>query len=193
MRTIYEGLGWRADIDRTPLLAGYEYLRVSASEHTILMVLGYAEETASGRLETWYSRSGQVLRLKDGRVHSTMGFPVDWTAVRYEALPSWGEVLRRPRVPFVRYRDETPGYRVDVFDIVAIRAVQAPKATQLRGWNPAQLQWFEESTERELAENRPPSARYALNTSNGQATLIYSEQCLAQGFCLAWQRWPAIQ
>ena len=155
------------------------------------MVLGYAEETPRGRIETWYSRAGQVLRLRDGRLHSTMGFPVDWTSLHHEDLPSWAEVIKRRQTRFVRYRDEMPGYRVAVFDIVTIRETVTPEATRLRKLDPTQLHWFEEVTD-DLSDGAP-SARYALKASDGQTIWIYGEQCLALHFCLAWQRWPVTE
>ena len=153
------------------------------------MVLGYDDESPNGPVQTWYSQAGQVLQLRDGRLHATKGFPVDWTSVRYQDLPSWDGATRRPRTRFIRYRDEMPGYRIGVFDAVTLRTIAPPADARLSGIDPSQLRWLEETTDTAL--KGMPSARYGLLERDGRLSVVYGEQCLSAQFCMAWQTWPA--
>ncbi len=188
-KTISDALGWSQDVDEVNLNPDYRYLRVSTPERVFLMVLGYVDSSPNGDIETWYSNAGHVLRLRNGRLFSTKGFTVDWTSVTYKDLPGWTEAANRPRTRFIRYRDEMPGYKVGVFDILTIRSIDPPSDTRLARVAPTRLQWLEE-----VADASPkgrPSARYGLSAGKGNIEFMYAEQCLNQQFCLAWQTWPA--
>ena len=188
-RTLGDAFGWTASIDGLNLNPNYAYLRVSTPERALLMVLGYDDTLPDGPVQTWYSQGGQVLQLRDGRIHATEGFPVDWSAVRYQDLPGWEEALRRPRTRFIRYRDEMPGYRVGVFDAVTMRTIDPPTDARLSGIDPSQLRWLEETAD--TAVKGTPSARYGLSERDGRLSVVYGEQCLSAQFCMAWQTWPA--
>ena len=188
-RTLGDALGWTTDVDSLNLNPNYAYLRVSTPERALLMVLGYDDESPNGPVQTWYSQAGQVLQLRDGRLHATRGFPVDWTSVRYQDLPSWNGATRRPRTRFIRYRDEMPGYRIGVFDAVTLRTISPPADARLSGIDPSQLRWLEETTDTAL--KGMPSARYGLSERDGRLSVVYGEQCLSAQFCMAWQTWPA--
>lgn len=187
-RTVGDALGWTTNIDALNLNPNYAYLRVSTPTGALLMVLGYEDVSPEGPVQTWYSQAGQVLQLRDGRLHATKGFTVDWTSVRYQDLPAWDEATRRPRTRFIRYRDEMPGYRVGVFDAVTLRAIPPPSDARLSGIESAQLLWFEETTD--TAYTGTPSARYGLSPHGGGLSVLYGEQCLSAGYCVAWQTWP---
>ena len=187
-KTISDALGWSQNVDERNLHPDYRYLRVSTPERAFLMVLGYVDSSPNGDIETWYSNAGQVLRLQNGRLLSTKGFTVDWTSVTYKDLPGWSAATARPRTRFIRYRDEMPGYKVGVFDMLTIQGIDPPLDARLARVPPTRLQWLEE-----IADASPkgrPSARYGLSTSEGKIEVIYAEQCLSQQFCLAWQTWP---
>jgi hypothetical protein len=188
-RTLFDAAGWTTSVDTAKLNPNYQYLRVSTPERAILMVLGYVDDTPEGKIETWYSKAGQVIRLKDGRLHSTQGFPVDWTMVAYRYLPSWSSATAWGHSRFTRYRDEMPGYKVGVFDEIALRTINPPHDSRLSGIPPDKLTWVEETTY--ALPRNTPSARYGLTFANGLGVVVYGEQCLNSGFCLAWQTWPA--
>jgi len=187
-RTLGDAFGWTTDVDSLNLNPNYAYLRVSTPERALLMVLGYEDTLPDGPVQTWYSQAGQVLQLRDGRLHATKGFPVDWTSVRYQDLPSWDGATRRPRTRFIRYRDEMPGYRIGVFDAVTLRTIAPPADARLSGIDPSQLRWLEETTDTAL--KGMPSARYGLSERDGRLSVVYGEQCLSAQFCMAWQTWP---
>lgn len=185
--TLFELLGLNKPVDRLQLNPQLRYLRVRVDGRTSLMVMGYSETTAQGPLETWYSGEGEVLRLRNGRVASTVGLDVDWRAVRDTGLPSWDEMLVRQSVDFVRERDVMPGHRFGVTDTVSLYRVAVPSASNLVGLKPADLQWFEESVR---GAKGSFAARYALRSVAGVPTVVYGEQCLSDDLCFSWQPWP---
>lgn len=186
--TLFELLGLNKPVDRLQLNPQLRYLRVRVDGRTSLMVMGYSETTAQGPLETWYSGEGEVLRLRNGRVASTVGLDVDWRAVRDTGLPSWDALLVRQSVDFVRERDVMPGHRFGVTDTVSLYRVAVPSASNLVGLKPADLQWFEESVRGDA--QGAFAARYALRDVAGVPTVVYGEQCLSDDLCFSWQPWP---
>ena len=188
-KTVAEAMGWGTSVDELNLNPDYRYLRVSTPERAFLMVLGYVDTSPDGDVQTWYGKEGQVLRLRQGRILSSKGFPVDWTTVTYKDLPDWTTATSRPRVRFVRYRDEMPGYKVGVFNIVTLRRIEPPTDARLSGIPPSSLLWVEETTD--ISPRGRPSARYGLKMIGERYGVVYGEQCLSTQFCMAWQTWPA--
>ena len=185
-RTVADAMGWGPGVDAIVLNPQLRYLRVSASGKPVLMVLGYEQATPSGLLETWYSNSGEVLQLRDGRLQSTAGLPLDWRAVRYKGLPDWAQLPGLGSARFERERDEMPAYRFGLSETVLIKAVAAPRNARLTGLPADALAWYEETV-----QDRPyalASARYGVRRQDGQ--VVYGEQCLSPDFCIAWQTWP---
>ena len=187
-RTLADAFVRGADVKETKLDPKLRYLRVVAGGRESLMVLGYADAHPDGVIESWYSSAGEVIRLQNGRVISTSGLSVDWRSVRYTGLPDWTKLLDKAPVEYVRERDEMPGYRFGIREKVSLFAVRPPDNARLVGLVPSQLHWFEES-----ADSSPggrPSARYGVRMAGGPASVVYGEQCLAAGLCIAWQTWP---
>lgn len=187
-RTVSEALGLGKSVDDIALNPALRYLRVTGQGRPVLMVLGYVQPSAEGAVETWYSSGGEVLQLREGRVISTAGLQVDWRAVRYAALPSWAQASEGGAVQFRRERDEMPGYRFGLTDTVSLRPVDAPRNARLVGLPASDLRWFEETVLG--SPHGRPSARYGLRMRDGQAQVVYAEQCLAPDFCMTWQTWP---
>jgi len=98
----------------------------------------------------------------------------------------------------VRVRDVMPGYRSGVRDELTLRVVAPPKKSELRGVDANSLTWFEEKI-RESSSSRLagtatdslPPARYAVDLTGTEPTVVYSEQCLRRDLCFTWQRWSA--
>jgi hypothetical protein len=67
------GKGKSSNVDAIKLNPNLKYLRVTVRNRSVLMVLGYLENTPQGNIETWYSSEGEVLKLLNGRVVSTNG------------------------------------------------------------------------------------------------------------------------
>ena len=188
-RTVADAFDFSKPIDRVRLEPDYRYLRVTADGQSLLMVLGYVDQGASGDVETWYTRAGQTIRLMNGRLVSTRGFKMDWTRASYSNLPTWSAAEKQHPVRFARNHDEMPGYRFHVADVVTMREITAPLDSHLTGGlKPQDLRWFEETTDK--ATRGEPSARYALRARDEQPEVVYGEQCLSQRFCIAWQAWP---
>jgi hypothetical protein len=186
-RTISDTLPvFGADLDPLPLKPNLRYLRVAVQGRTALMVLGYQEPHTDGPIDTWYSAEGETLRLQNGRIVGTAGLATDWRAVRWPSLPKWSALRQQARVEFRRERDEMPGYRFGVTEDLVLRRLILPEDTELVGWEPADLMWFEE---RKVGAGGT-AALYALAGSGDDWRVVYSEQCLSATLCLAWQEWP---
>ena len=67
-QTIVEafGKGKSGSIDVVKLNPNLKYLRVTVRDRSVLMVLGYLNNTHEGNIETWYSSEGEVLKLLNG-------------------------------------------------------------------------------------------------------------------------------
>jgi hypothetical protein len=188
-RTIWAAVPALNDgVDAIPLRADRSYLRVAVRGRAALMVLGYRDTHPNGDIDTWYSSEGEALRLQNGRVLSTSGLETDWRTVRWPTLPSWKQLREQVPFSFRRERDEMPGYRFGVVDDLILRRLVLPEDTELVGWEPQELEWYEER--KVGAGGTVPPALYALAGSGDTLRVVYSEQCLAANLCLAWQEWP---
>lgn len=175
-------------VDSLPLRPDRSYLRIAVRGRTALMVLGYRDRHPDGDIDTWYSSEGETLRLQNGRILSTGGLDTDWREVRWTALPSWSELHGFGSVAYRRERDEMPGYRFGVLDEMVLRRIVLPEDTELVGWQPEELEWFEER--KVGAGGTEPPGLYALTGYGDTLRVVYSEQCLSPTLCLAWQEWP---
>jgi len=172
----------------------FSYLRVTLQGNVAYLALGSIDSHPQGATETWYSASGEVLRLREGRIVEMLGTVVEWRDVRFEGWPGWeAAVAAGPAgVDWTRLRDVMPGYRYRVTDRLQLRPVPPPARSQLQRVAPSSLQWFSETRvgqpSRDGVESLPP-ARFAIEVVNGRAWVVYGEQCLRADFCLSWQRW----
>ena len=95
-RTLFDTFGKAPGVDAINLNPAYRYLRVSVGGRDALLVLGYSDPTPTGPIETWYSSAGEVLKLQNGRIFSTVGLRIDWRAVTYTESPSWSDCNALP-------------------------------------------------------------------------------------------------
>jgi hypothetical protein len=186
------GKGKGSNIDTFKLNPNLKYLRVTVRDRSVLMVLGYLDNTPQGNIETWYSSEGEVLRLLNGRVLSSNGLELDWRNVTYVSLPAWSELsglsLNSSSFQFTRTYDQMPAFKFGISEVVNFYGIGTPTNSNLVGLPANQLKWFEEKvkgTSRGL-----PSARYGLSTKYGQAVVVYGEQCFSSELCFSWQTWP---
>lgn len=187
--TIIEAIQSRQPIDRVVLDPKLRYLRVSSDGKDALFVLGYLEPHSCGILATWYSGTGEVLQLCDGRIWSTAGLGVDWRSVKYlVAPPSWTELSKQRSGHFIRELDLSPGYKFSIRQSVSLREVASQRNARLVGISPDDLEWFEET----LSNDRVslPLARYGVKSADGSTRVLFGEQCLSENRCMAWQEWP---
>ncbi len=168
----------------------YHYLRTTVARQTLYLALGSTETTPGGVIETWYSATGEIVRMGRGRIISTSGLPVDWREVREVDVPTWKSALIRTMY-YKRERDIMPGYRLSIHDSVTLKAILPPKHSSLVGRDANSLYWFEESTHTLDIGMPIPAARYAVDFSNAGERVIYSEQCLSARLCLTFQVWDA--
>lgn len=186
------GKGKSSNIDAVKLNPNLKYLRVTVRDRTVLMVLGYLDNTPQGNVETWYSSEGEVLKLLNGRVLSSNGLELDWRNVRYASLPAWSELeglsSNSSNFQFTRTHDQMPAYKFGIFEVVYLYGIGAPSNSNLVGLPANQLKWFEEKVN--STTHGLPSARYGLSTKDGQAVVVYGEQCFSSELCFSWQSWP---
>jgi hypothetical protein len=180
-----------AEADRQQLRADVTYLRVTLGRHVALMGLLTFEPHPNGQIEVWIGAGGEVLRLQNGRVQGVSGFPVEWRQVSLPQFPSWsGIATAYAPHEWDRVRDVMPGYRSGLNDRLALRPTDVPRRTQVRGYEPATLRWFEERLfSRQSSDPELPPARYAVEYEGGKETVVYGEQCLSRDVCLTWQHW----
>ena len=186
------GSGKNSKVDAIKLNPNLKYLRVTVRDRSVLMVLGYLDNTPQGNIETWYSSEGEVLRLLNGRVLSTNGLELDWRNVKYISLPAWSELsglnANTAQVEFTRTYDQMPAYKFGVSEVVSLYGVNAPSNSNLAGLPANQLKWFEEKVKG--TTHTLPSARYGLTNKDGQTLVVYGEQCFSSELCFSWQTWP---
>ncbi len=174
----------------------YRYLRVQAPGSTpALLVLGYVDPHPLGPIEVWYSASGEVLKLQNGRVVAAHGLAMDWPSVRFDSVPvAWRDVDGRGST-YVRSRDEIPSYRFGVREtVLTMLSEQAPILEGFAVSLPASAKltrWYQESAQG--PDGVALHSWFALATHRGEQTIVFSEQCMTQKICLRIQVWPAYE
>jgi hypothetical protein len=186
-QTLVEAFGKGTSVSQLQLNPKFQYLKVTSGKSEALMVLGYTNDHPQGPIQTWYSKSGEVLQLQNGRIVSTKGLLTDWRAVQYQGLPPWNQLLNAKTAIFTRARDEMPRYRFGVTDTISLQLIKPPTDAHLQGVSPSSLVWFEERVQGQALA----SARFGLKVDQQRATVVYGEQCLSVTLCIAWQTWPA--
>lgn len=185
--------GASAEASPPPRNSQLNYLRAHLGQREVYLALGYVDPLPEGPTEVWYSGSGEVLRIRQGRIVGTTGLTTDWRAVRFAAQPSWAALASRPDTPvrFTRERDLMPGYRFGVRDEVRIAAIAPPARSRMAQQHAAPVQWFEERSTTVPARDALPPARFAVTRvdDGGEPQVVYSEQCLTRDLCLSLERW----
>jgi Group 4 capsule polysaccharide lipoprotein gfcB, YjbF len=169
------------------------YLRVGTQgKPAALMVLGYAEPATPGLgpVEVWYSASGEVIRLQQGRIAGTTGLETDWANVVFS--------------PFLtdRRRDVLPDYGYGINEHLQIHPVEdlSNLPAEFSSWFPpgalGQYRWFTETARPSDANSHTlpttalPDSWFAVIQRQGKTSVEFSRQCLSHTFCLTLQRWP---
>ena len=204
LQTLPHAYGRNPGVDDAELNPNFRYLRVTIGGRVVLLALGDLDKDEHGPIEVWYSAEREVLRLQNGRLVGAVGLTTEWRNVVLPDFPSWSAAARSDRpLRGTRTRDVMPGYRFGVKDQLALRVIEAPQRSALRGLDPQRLTWFEERVEPGTT-GRPTAipgdridpdallapARYAVDVSGARETVVYGEQCLKPDLCFAWQRWP---
>ena len=169
----------------------FTYLRVTGRQRVAFFALGYVEPHPRGAIEVWYSAEFETLRLQNGRLVGLSGTLAEWRDVRLPELPAWSELLSREgSYHWTRIRDVMPGYQFNLRDALSLESVATPEKSSLVGLDAASLRWLEERilSTSAGAESLLP-ARYAVQMVQGDAVVVYGEQCVSPDLCLTWQRW----
>ena len=175
----------------------FPYLRTTMGGSVGFAWLGNTEQNVHGAVEAFYSRSGEMIRLQNGRILTALGFTTEWRKVEWPRVPGWSTIAKGDApASFVRVRDVMPGYRTGLREAVTLRRIDPPDRSALRGVDPATLTWFEERVQPvdrgvSGSDELLPPARYGVEIAGAAETVVYSEQCLAKDFCFTWQRWSA--
>lgn len=169
----------------------YRYLRVATGNQTVFMVLGYIDKRPEGAVEVWYSGSGEVVRLLDGRLVGTTGLSTDWREVRFSGLPAWTVDANSPlpAKTYQRQRDMMPGYRFGIRDEIVLAPIAAPQQVALAGMAAASLRWYEERSVSRPASASLPPARFGVSQAGGIPRVVYSEQCISNDLCMSFEQW----
>lgn len=189
----------RDNIDPARLDPAYRYVKLVINGTPLVLALGSIDATPEGPTENWYSATGELLRIRDGRIVATAGIdPVDWRGTASDALPSWQQVAETPgRVWFYkRTRDVMPGYRFGLRDEVTIAPIARPDVQTLpAGLTAERLAWFRETgvTSGAVGDDADvmQPAIYGVDLArSGSEAVVYLKQCLSKSVCLTLQRLP---
>jgi len=183
-----------ASVQSARLDSNYRYLRVDVDGHpSALLVLGYVDPHPQGDIEVWYSGTGEVIRIQNGRIVATSGLSLDWRAVRFPSTPPAWTAVPPQGVFYQRSRDEMPEHRYAITDsVLTTPAPLGPTFSTAGTLALAQsptVRWFRDDILNSSAAPLPP-AWFAWDTYRGQPTVVYSRQCLSATFCLQLLRWP---
>jgi hypothetical protein len=178
------------EADTVVLRPDVTYLRVTVQRHVALMGLLAVEPHMNGRIEVWIGAGGEVLRLQNGRVIGMSGLPVEWRQVSLPAFPAWNAIAgANTSHDWTRVRDVMPGYRAGIRDHLTLRRIPVPTRSEIRGYEPASLMWFDERLTSTAGPAALPPTQYAVEHEDGKETVVYSRQCLAADVCFTWQHW----
>jgi Group 4 capsule polysaccharide lipoprotein gfcB, YjbF len=187
------GIGQHPGVPQDPTK---RYLRVDVNGRTIFMVLGYVDRDEQGRpVEVWYSSDRAVLRLVEGRLAGLVGAATEWREVDIAEAPSWSAVLGSGKpMKWHRSRDEMPGYRIGVRELLETRRVSEadPRVSGSPPHENSSVQWFEDAVISRNASGPAMSARYAVAATPEGPRVVSGEACLSEGFCLRWQPWQSV-
>jgi len=177
--------GSQANVAKTPLTPGFDYLLITVNRKSFLMARGGTESSPDGAIDIWYSGSREVMRLQNGRIIGSSGTPVEWTDVSLSAQPDWQQI--HGPIDIQRRRDVSPGYHFGLRDVLMVQPIAAPSSSAFYGRLPADLHWFSETSS---GPYPLPTSKYAVRFDGSRNEVIYGEQCLSESLCFSWQRWP---
>jgi hypothetical protein len=170
---------------------GYEFAIINVDGHYNMAFLGKRVKSSSSQGEIvdeyWYSPTGEMIQLRNERLHLVFGLPTEWRN-NQSAAPQWPDVLSKTSESrWVRTRDEMPNYRYGVQDSIVTRALTAPpnldsKAKEIAPTSSESVRWVQDQIETTAANGN----RWAFQQlfALEQNRVVYSEQCVSSTFCL---------
>jgi hypothetical protein len=159
------------------------------------MTLGKRTLTQTPQGETvdefWFTRGGEMLHTRNGRIHAMFGLPVEWRN-NQSTPPTWQDTLSRSEASsWLRVRDEMPNYRYGVSDKITTIALAGPPkldklALELAPTPNTQIRWVQDKVE--TSNNKGQRWEFTQVFAIDQNKVVYSEQCISPVFCFQIQR-----
>ena len=178
-------------LDTSKLPKQYEYLLVHGGVKPTLMGLGKrtVTQTTQGEAvdEFWFSVQGELLVLRNGRIHSVFGLPIEWRS-NLSSPPNWQQTLSSSEaITWLRVRDEMPNYRFGIPDKISTLALaSAPTldniATELAPKQSNNIKWVQDKIE--TSDHKGQLWLFKQVFAIEQNQMIYSEQCISSTYCL---------
>jgi hypothetical protein len=182
-------------VDTSKLSKQFEYLLLYVSGSPAVMTLGKRTLTKSpqGDIvdEFWFTRDGEMLHTRNGRIHAMFGLPIEWRN-NQSTPPTWQETLSRTEATsWLRVRDEMPNYRYGISDKITTTALASPPkldkiALELAPAQNPQIKWVQDKVE--TSTNTGQRWEFTQVFAIDQNQVVYSEQCLSPVFCFQIQR-----
>ena len=164
---------------------GYEYILVAVNDNQALMALGsryFLPEFGHKSVhEYWYTGTGEMLHLVDGRINKALGFTHE---IRHQTnnAPYWGEVVEsKNELRWFRKIDLMPSFRYNLYNNISTYKVPTPKDAP--NFVPVNALWVTDLIESKSVNGKPWS--YSQLFAIVDRSVIYSEQCIDKGICLS--------
>lgn len=157
-------------------LPGFEYIEVEFDGKKTALALGYRDFNGQDVEEYWYSGTGEMLALRNGRLFQVMGMTNEVRQTSRE-VPSWSQ-LQANHLPltWMRTRDVQPGYRYGLNEYVTSEVRQSKRSES------EQIQtWVFERVSSKTADGR--EWRYQERFQLDKGVVVFSEQCIAPQMC----------
>lgn len=164
----------------------FEYLRVQIGRQAGRMVRADPGGAPVGRLSTWYSADGAVLRLDDGRLIGFSDGQRSWQAHAPGDRIDWAGVSAGRLHRYQRTVDQQPGYRIGQRESRQVIAMALPPAEHRYTGGEGPVEWFVDQE----AEGQGVVVWYAVSMAGPTPSVRYGQACLWAEACLSWQLWP---
>ena len=165
------------------LRPGIEYLVVELDGRASVMALGSRRVDGLAPFEDvteyWYNGQGEMLALKNGRIHQAMGMAQEWRSNESKP-PRWREAMPNVLQTWVRRLDRMPGYRYAGQDEITTGLIDSPQKRP--DGVPADVRWVGDVVRSQTREAKPWqfTQKFALLDDR----VVYSEQCISEAICL---------
>lgn len=166
------------------LPSGFSYLALELDGRSAVMALGTRRVEGVAPFEdvteSWYNGQGEMLVLRNGRIHLAIGLAQEWRNNQSKP-PQWRDVAASDfAIAWPRQLDRMPGYRFDVPEQITTRRIPTPKDAPKAV--PPSAQWFADEVRSQTRQTRPWqfTQRFAVVDQR----VVYSEQCVSETVCL---------
>lgn len=175
------------------LRAGQAYLVVELEGRASVMALGSRRVEGTPPFEDvteyWYNGQGEMLVLKNGRIHLAIGMAQEWRS-NVSQPPRWREAFTPGGVhTWGRQLDRMPGYRFGSQDEIATGPIERPSNTP--DGVSADAQWVGDVVQSHTRYARPWQYTQRFAVLNDR--VVYSEQCVSEAVCLKLRHLGAVE